>query len=301
VRAVNLIPSEGRRASGGSARAALGPAHAVLGLLAVALAFVTIYVLSSNTVSDRKAKLAGLQAQVAEATAQAAQLTKYTQFQQLAQTRAETVREIAGARFNWQSALANLSRVVPANTSLQSLLATVAPGTSTGGTGSGGGTSNLRGDISAPAFELRGCTNTQQDVARLMSRLRTMDGVTRVSLSDSQKGTGSATSTVTTTVAAPSTAAASTGCKPNAPTFDLVVFFQAVPLAGPDGLVVPAATTPATGAGATATPATGATATPATTGTTTPATGTTTPSATAPATSGSATPVSTTTPTGGTK
>jgi Tfp pilus assembly protein PilN len=201
-----------------------------VGLLAIALAFVTIYVLTTNTMSDRKAKLASLQSQVAQAQAAAARLSNYAQFAQLAQARAETVRQIAATRFDWHGALSDLSKVVPANTSLQSLFGSVAPGaTVSGAGGSSGGAgvaSSLRGDISAPAFELTGCTSTQDDVARLMSRLRLIDGVTRVTLGDSIKQEGSQPGATVSAGSNGSRGAA--GCGPNTPTFDLVVFFQAL-------------------------------------------------------------------------
>jgi Tfp pilus assembly protein PilN len=249
MRAVNLIPSDGQRGSRGPGGLPSGPAVVVIGLLAVALVYVTIAVLTGNTISDRKAKLATVQAQVVAAQAQAAQLSSYGSFEQLAQTRAQTVREIAAARFDWHAALSDLSKVVPPNASLQSLVGSVAPGATISGgsggtTGSGSGaTSSLRGDLSVPAFELTGCTKSQDAVAQLISRLRLMNGVSRVTLGDSQKQAaaqaGADVSQAGTTAAA--------GCGPNAPTFDLVVFFQSVPGAGPTGVTSVSGTTPSTG------------------------------------------------------
>jgi Tfp pilus assembly protein PilN len=227
VKAVNLIPSDTRR--GGRTRAGRpqGPAIIVIGLLAIALLFVTIDVLTSNTIADRKAKLASLQQQVTQQQAEAARLSNYAAFEQLAQTRVQTVRQIAAARFDWHSALSDLSKVVPANTSLQSLIGSVAPGSTV--SGGSGASSSLRGDISAPAFEISGCTKTQDDVARLMSRLRTMNGVTRVTLGDSQKqGSGQTGTSVSS--------GSSQGCGANAPSFDLVVFFSPLPGAGANGV-----------------------------------------------------------------
>ncbi len=238
MKAVNLIPDDTRRAGKTCAVGVPGPAYAVIGVLAVAVAFVSIYVLTTNTISERKAKLANLQQQVAQEQAQAARLAKYAKFAQLVQARAETVRQIAATRFDWHATLSDLSKVVPADTSLQSLVGTVAPGASANGAGgsaggSGGSTGGLRGDIAAPAFELRGCTHTQDDVARLLSRLRLINGVTRVTLADSQKQDGAqggaqASSTGGSSAAA-SGPSASAGCGSNTPSFDLVVFFGALP------------------------------------------------------------------------
>jgi Tfp pilus assembly protein PilN len=230
MRAVNLIPADARRGGRGPAGRSGGAAYVLLGSLALLLVLVTVYVLATNSISDRKAKVANLQVQVSQAQAQAARLSPYAQFAQLAQARAETVRQIAATRFDWHKALSDLSRVVPANTSLQSLVGTVAPGASAGGS-SAAGVSGLRSAIAAPAFEISGCTSTQDDVARLMSRLRLIDGVTRVSLSDSQKSDSGQSG-----AAVSATGTGSGGCGSNTPAFHLVVFFQPLPGAGPSGV-----------------------------------------------------------------
>jgi Tfp pilus assembly protein PilN len=225
----------------------------LLGGLAVALVLVIVYVTTTNTISDRRAKVAQLQAQAAQVSAEAAKLAPYTQFAQLAQARAQTVRQLAATRFDWHKALYNLSKVVPANTSLQSLLGTVAPGANVQGAGgsvagSAASTSGLRGVIAAPAFEMKGCTSTHDDVARLISRLRLIDGVQRVTLADSTKQDTPATATgVATNATASARATASSsgpntgtaGCGAAAPTFDLVVFFQPLQGAGPTGATSP--------------------------------------------------------------
>jgi Tfp pilus assembly protein PilN len=239
VKAVNLIPKDSRRGRGPGKGLWFSPSYAVLGVLVVALALMVMSVLTSNTISDRKAKLASVRAQLASQQAVAARLSKYVQFEQLAQTRLETVQGIASARFDWYRALSDLSKVVPANTTLASLTGTVAPGASVAGAGSGGNASGLRGDISVPAFELTGCTASQDDVARLMSRLRLINGVTRVTLGNAQRGSSSAGS-----------AGVSGTCAANGSTFDLVVFFSPLPNAGPSGVTSVSTTTASTTAGA---------------------------------------------------
>jgi Tfp pilus assembly protein PilN len=228
MKAVNLIPGDARRGAMRSGGMPGGPAIAVLGVLALAVVLMTLYVLAGNSISSRKSKLAELQTEVAQAKARSAALNNYVQFGQLAQARLSTVRQIASSRFDWYAALSDLSKVVPANTSLQTLDGSVAPGLSAGGAS---GASSLRSDISAPAFELSGCTKTQDDVARLMSRLRLINGVTRVTLADSQKAAGATPgAAVSTSGTGPSSAGGQAlGCGANAPTFDLVIFFQPIP------------------------------------------------------------------------
>jgi Tfp pilus assembly protein PilN len=221
MRAVNLIPRDSRRGGISPSLGKLGAAHFVVALMVVALAFVTVYVLANNTVSQRKSQLASLKQQVSRMQAEVARLNSYAQFEKLAQARAQTVREIASSRFDWHGALSDLSKVVPSNTSLQSLVATVSSSSSAGGS-SGGSGGAVRGAIDAPAFELKGCTGTQDEVAQLMSRLRLINGVTRVTLEDSTKPNS------TSGGSASSAATGGQGCPANGPTFDMVVFFQPV-------------------------------------------------------------------------
>ena len=229
--------------------AAVGPVQILVGVLVLAVVFMTIYVLESNTISSRKAKIATLQTQAAQEKAAADKLSTYTSLAKIAQARAQTVRQIASNRFDWHRALSELSMVVPSNTSLQSLLGTVAPGASVSGAGgnAGASTGSVRGGITAPAFEIKGCTSSHDDVARLMSRLRLMDDVTRVTLTDSQK---SDTPAVTTS----GTSGSAIGCGANKPSFDLAVFFKAIPGAGPNGVTSTTGTQRVSTPGAPATP-----------------------------------------------
>jgi Tfp pilus assembly protein PilN len=259
MRAVNLIPVDSRgRGSRGPSTGMQVPTFVLLGFLAAAVALVTVYVLTSNTIGSRTAQLAGLKTQVAQEQAEAARLGEFTKFSQLAQSRITTVESIAAARFDWHGALSDLSKVVPANTTLQSLSGTVVPGAGTSGGGAGGG--SLRGDESGPAFELEGCTANQDDVARLMSQLRLINGVTRVSLSSSQESTTSTGSTSSGTQT----------CAHNAASFDLVVFFQPVANAGAAGVTAIGSTGSTTTSTGSTTTSTGST-TSSTTSSTTPA------------------------------
>jgi Tfp pilus assembly protein PilN len=224
MRAVNLIPadSRGRSSSRGPSTGMQIPVYVLLGVLAAAVALVTLYVLTNNSITSRKAEVASLKTQVAQEQAAANRLGEFSKFSSLAQTRIGTVNSIASARFDWHTALVNLSKVVPADTTLQSIVGTVVPGASSGGAGT---TSSLRSDIAAPAFDLTGCTANQDDVARLMSQLRLINGVTRVAFTNSQ-----------VSGASPSGSAGSPGCAANAPVFSLTVFFTPVANAGPNGV-----------------------------------------------------------------
>ena len=130
MRAVNLVPQDARRGGGSPSLGRLGASHVLIAVLLIAVGYVTFYVLTTNKISQRKSQLASLQQQVTREKAAVARLNSYEKFEKLAQARAQTVREIASSRFDWHAALEDLSKVVPTNTTLQSLSATVSPTTS---------------------------------------------------------------------------------------------------------------------------------------------------------------------------
>jgi Tfp pilus assembly protein PilN len=241
----------------------------VLGVLAFAVAAFAMYTLAGNVIKDRNAELAKVSQEAKATQAQAASLQSYADFKTLATQRVATVKGLASARFNWERTLGDLSRAVPSDVHLTSLNGTV--GTEvTGASGSG-----LRAAVQAPALELQGCTNTQSSVAQLMSRLRNVRGVTRVSLSKSDKD-----GTVTTaTVASTDGKVPAQLCPKGAPpAFDVLVFFERA--------AVSANAAPNTTGASTATPATGATAAATPAATTTPPAGSTTSTTTTTTTQG---------------
>ena len=241
MKAVNLLPSDQRGSvktqvvASAPEKPAAAPqgsafgAYVVLGLLAFAVAATAVYVLATNTVNDRKAELARVQRDAADTTARAKALQGFADFQALADQRITTVRGLAESRFDWEQSLRDLSRALPSDVHLKTLK---------GSTAGNGGT---RGSIQAPALELSGCTTTQASVARLMSRLRNVRGVTRVSLTKSDKDGGGVVST------APSGdgAVAESLCpKGQPPAFEMVVFFER---AAVSASALPAGGAPASG------------------------------------------------------
>jgi Tfp pilus assembly protein PilN len=292
MKAVNLLPPDTRGAAKAPAEHAAVVttddtssfgAFAVLGGLVLAVLAVAGLVLAGNAIKDREAKLASVKAQQQQIAGRAAKLKTYADFDQLASERVSTVRDLAGDRFDWEQVLRDLSRALPADVTLQSIEGNV----STDAGGAGG--SSLRGAISAPAITLTGCMPSQHGVARLMARLRNVDGVTRVSLSKSEKtdtgegssaGAGSAVPATgaTDTMAARLAAPCGEGSHPD---FELVIFFEgekdvadapsASPAApGTAGAPAQGSASPTPTASASATPAAGGSAaTTSTTSTTT--------------------------------
>ena len=231
MKAVNLLPQDLR--SGGNRPApavaagdpeAGGPgAFIVLGALALCVVALAAYVLTSNMVKDREAKLADVTAQAAAVTRQMTALKPYADFESVASARIATVNDLATQRFDWEQSLRDVSRTLPADVTLSQL-----SGTLSSETGSGGGASSMRGALNVPAIELQGCTAGQSDVAELMSRLRGVEGVTRVSLAKSDKETATARSMTEAVASSSSTLGDVNACGrgDGKPTFDLIMFFE---------------------------------------------------------------------------
>jgi Tfp pilus assembly protein PilN len=264
VRAVNLLPPDfagAPKASGdqGARPEATGGAgpFVVLGVLAACVAGTAGYVLTNNTIKQRTADLASVEARSQAIKAKAEQLRPFADFGAIANARVATVRDLATSRFDWEQVLRDLSRAIPADVALKDITGDLSQ--STGG--------SVRGAVAAPAITLHGCAPGQTQVARLMARIHNIDGVTRVSLTKSDNALVQGNDTTTGTEARNSRPCG-VGKRPQ---FEVVAFFENAPAAvkspsigdGSAG-AQPGATptpTPAAGGGsATATPT--ATATP---------------------------------------
>jgi Tfp pilus assembly protein PilN len=181
MRPVNLIPAEDRR--GDQAPLRTGPlVYIVIGALVVLLAGVAVLVLTDNEISERKDEVATLKREDAVASARAARLASYTQFQAASEQRVATVQSLADSRFDWERVLRELSLILPSDVSLSELSAS-GSGESAGGSGSGSG---LNGGIAGPFLEMTGCAAGQEGVAGFITALKDIDGVTRVGVQASE-------------------------------------------------------------------------------------------------------------------
>jgi Tfp pilus assembly protein PilN len=184
MRPVNLIPPEDRR--GDQAPLRTGPlAYILLAGLAAILLGVVALVLTGNEISERKDEVATLRNEDAAATVRATKLAPYTQFRSLSEQRVQTVQSLADSRFDWERVMRELSLILPGNVWLVNLSASAAPGVSSGGESSGGG-SGLRAAAAGPALELTGCAAGQTAVAGFVTALKDIEGVTRVGVESSE-------------------------------------------------------------------------------------------------------------------
>lgn len=179
MRAVNLMPRDARGAPGlGSAGSGAGVYVLIAGLAGLVL-LATLWAFAGKQAGDREAKLATVNAQAAAAEQRATDGAPYVAFAKLASDRVNTVTTLSTTRFDWAHAMREVGRVLPGDVWL------------TGMSGTSGASSApptpATSAAPAPTITLLGCTHSQAKVARLMARLRTIDGVRKIGLKSSEK------------------------------------------------------------------------------------------------------------------
>jgi Tfp pilus assembly protein PilN len=204
VKAVNLMPAEERGGAGGAGRSGM-TTYALLGALAVMLVAALAYALAAKAVNDRRATLADVRAQADAAQERANALNAYVRFSQLRAKRVETVTSLIKGRFDWAHTLHEVARVLPQDTWITSLKGNTTPAAAAAGA------TPAPAAGTGPSVELSGCTSSQQGLARVMARLRMVDGVQGVTVSSSAK----------------SDADAAGSCGKGRPQFDLSLAFAA--------------------------------------------------------------------------
>jgi Tfp pilus assembly protein PilN len=186
MKAVNLIPTEQRRVQATGKQS--GSAYVVVGALVALLALVGAYVMTTNSATDRQNKAAVAKAEADKLEAEVAQQGAYTNFADIKKTRLASVVGVATTRFDWERLMRELSRVMPAGSWLQSTDASL-----TGDVGAEATTSSTGAPVAPmPKANLVGCTPDQQDVARMMVRMRQIHRVTDVQLNNSSTELGEA-------------------------------------------------------------------------------------------------------------
>jgi Tfp pilus assembly protein PilN len=189
VKPVNLIPQDQRRRRPSDSQGNGG--QIVLGVLAALLAMVVVYVLTSNSITERKDKTAAASAEADQLEAQAGKQSGYSDFAQVAATRLKSVSDVAATRFDWERFARELAHIMPAGSWLQSADASTTgdPTSASGGTPATPTPATGTGAAVQPAANLIGCTPHQTDVADMMVRLEQLYRAEDVTLNESTAGT----------------------------------------------------------------------------------------------------------------
>ena len=179
MRAINLVPADRREGGLGGGRSG-GLVYGVLGVLLVMLVAVAVLVSAGKKQKEAEQELAGLQQVTQQYTSAASQYSAIEKAAGDAKARISAVEGLAKVRFDWAGAMRDLSRVVPRSSQIESMSASVRPGTGNQGT-----SSSLRSNLEQPAITMQGCSVSQDTVADLIGRLQAMRRVTQVSLESS--------------------------------------------------------------------------------------------------------------------
>jgi Tfp pilus assembly protein PilN len=181
MKAVNLIPTEQRRVQASGKQS--GSAYVVVGVLVTLLAMVAAYVVTANSVTDKKNQAAAAKSEADRLEAEVAARGAYTNFADIKKTRLASVMGVAESRFDWERLMRELSRVMPEGSWLQNADASLTGEID----GEGTATNPTTGlpEVSGPKAKLVGCTPDQSDVARMMVRMRQVHRVEDVELNES--------------------------------------------------------------------------------------------------------------------
>jgi Tfp pilus assembly protein PilN len=179
MRPVNLLPAKHRphKPSGGKS----GSSYMVLGVLAIFLAAVVSYVLEANKITESKSDISVAEQKTADARAKAQQMGPFANFAQIKEQRVASVRQLADGRFDWERTVRELAHVLPAGVWLRDFDAAVTPSGENSAAGEGS-------TWAGPSIRLHGCALKQPQVAVMLVRLREMQAVHDVKLTDSTRG-----------------------------------------------------------------------------------------------------------------
>jgi hypothetical protein len=191
MKAVNLIPTDQRRAQASGSRA--GGGYIVLGVLGVLLLLAVAYVMTSNSANTNTTKAAKDKQQAVALEAQASQLDSFANFSAIKEQRLAAVKTAAETRFDWERLMREISRVMPEGSWLQTTEASTKEETG-GSSGSAppatSGVIDPNALLVAPNATFVGCTPKQSEVAKILVRLREMHRVTDVELNESLREDG---------------------------------------------------------------------------------------------------------------
>jgi Tfp pilus assembly protein PilN len=180
VRAVNLIPSEQRRAK--PSGKASGAAYVVVGVLTVFLVMAVAYVLTSNKVNENETKAVEAKQAADALEAQAAQMGSFTDFAAIKEQRLASVVAAAESRFDWERLMREVSLIMPEGSWLRTTEASVLGDPNDASASTTGAAATA---ATGPSATFVGCTRKQSEVATLMVRMGEMYRVTDVELNQS--------------------------------------------------------------------------------------------------------------------
>lgn len=197
MRAVNLLPETNRPARASGKRSGIG--YIVLGALGGVLLAALLYMFTASQVASREDEAARVAIEADQVEAEAASLAPFGDFRAVKDMRVSSVTSLAQARIDWERLTRELASVLPRSTSLTSLEGSTGAVTA-GGAEPAPSSASSESAVEGPNVVLTGCAESQPSVARMLVRLRRLNGAEDVTLQESLKGEaeGGASSTAAT-------------------------------------------------------------------------------------------------------
>lgn len=180
MKAVNLIPTEQRRATASGERK--GASYVALGVLAVLLVMAVAYVVTANSVNERTTAAEEARQEADAYEAQTKNLKSFTDFASIKNQRLAAVMAAAHTRFDWERLMREVAHVMPAGSWLQETSASVSGDAESTTTPASSATAAAP---AGPSATFAGCTPKQSEVAKILVRLRQMHRVSDVELNES--------------------------------------------------------------------------------------------------------------------
>lgn len=188
MRPINLLPPRYQRARATGKRS--GIAYAAVGIMAVLLLMLVLYVVTTNGISDAHDQTAKAKAEQQTADARVADLQAFGDFASMKASRETAVEGVADARFDYERVMREMALVLPHNTYLTNFTAATSGDSSAASGAAATTTAAGTATSSGPSLTVNGCAPSHQGVATAVVRLRQLHDVTDVNLSNSTKGGG---------------------------------------------------------------------------------------------------------------
>ncbi len=196
MRAVNLLPADARTTSGGfSSVGAQLPVRRTLQLggavaLLLTVAMVGLFMHERSVVHSKQSTLANDQARLA---AMQAQVDAVRNDQQEASSRMSGVNAVVGSRMNWDRTMAELAKVLPADSVLTSLTASAPVPAAAMSTALAGTADATTAPTGTATLVISGSVPSYVRVAAVLDRLALLPWLSNVTLESTSKSTDGTT------------------------------------------------------------------------------------------------------------
>ena len=142
--------------------------------------FLTASASERNQIDSKQEQITAIASEADTAEAETGRLAAYTDFGALRDRRIATVTQLTGQRTNWAHQIGEIARVMPSNVWFSSL------------TGQDGSvvtaTAPATPDADGATIDLAGCTVGHRSVSSVMSAMRRIDRIKKVTLTSTEKG-----------------------------------------------------------------------------------------------------------------